>query len=868
MRELFEPRLARAGPAERAALMEGAAALAAGLLAPTLDAGGPSAGLAGDDPTAAALHGLYWLTANLASEAPLLVAVDDLHWADVASLRFVAYLARRVAELPVLLVAASRPPAESHAPQLLETLGAEPAVARIQPAPLSEAAVAEMAGATLGRRSGGALGPACHTATGGNPFLVEALLRTLAERGDEAPVGAEQVPEAGSRAIVRSVAQRLAWLGTGAEALARAVAVLGTDAEPRHAHALAELDASAGAHAEDALMTAGLLVARRPLEFVHPIVRAAVAEQLLPPERAVRHLAAARLLAAESADAERIAPHLLAADARADPWVVETLRAAASRSLRRGAPDAAVRYLRRALDEPPRPDVRPAVLGDLGKSEIRAALPDAAVGHLREALDQTPDPRERALMTQDLAIGLVAPGRYEEGVAMLQEALESVRDVDPELGRRLEAELLCAARLDPRTVPIARAVYERLPERIDADTPGRRMLLATLAHERVMRGGTATEVGDLASRALDGGLVAEQSGDSGLVMDAGFALAVAGDFERAERYAEDALADVRRRGSVIGFARTSTMRSILRFHQGALAAAESDARDAIELAWEPGYRVARMAHGPLVDALVEQGALAAAEEALAAAGLASDSADSFMLNFVQFARARLRLAQGRRAEGVAELEELARRERRWRADCPAVFPWRSMLALASGEAQGAGMLAREELELARAWGAPGPLGRALRVLGLVEGGKPGLTLLRESLGVLEGSGWRLEHARTLVELGAAIRRAGQRREARDPLHAGMELAHVCGAHPLVAHARQELLAAGARPRRIMRTGADALTASERRVAAMAAEGMSNRDIAQALFVTVRTVEVHLTHAYQKLAITSRDELAAALRPQT
>jgi DNA-binding CsgD family transcriptional regulator len=126
----------------------------------------------------------------------------------------------------------------------------------------------------------------------------------------------------------------------------------------------------------------------------------------------------------------------------------------------------------------------------------------------------------------------------------------------------------------------------------------------------------------------------------------------------------------------------------------------------------------------------------------------------------------------------------------------------------------------------------------------------------------------LEHARTLVELGAAIRRAGRRREAREPLHAGMELAHVCGAHPLVAHARQELLAAGARPRRIMRTGADALTASERRVAAMAAEGMSNRDIAQALFVTVRTVEVHLTHAYQKLAIASRDELATALRPRS
>jgi DNA-binding CsgD family transcriptional regulator len=170
------------------------------------------------------------------------------------------------------------------------------------------------------------------------------------------------------------------------------------------------------------------------------------------------------------------------------------------------------------------------------------------------------------------------------------------------------------------------------------------------------------------------------------------------------------------------------------------------------------------------------------------------------------------------------------------------------------------------LELSEAWGTPGPLGRALRALALVEGGERGLDRLRRSLAVLEGSRWKLEHAHTLVELGAATRRAGRRREAREPLHAGMELAHACGARPLLASAREELVATGARPRRVMRTGVDALTASERRVARMAAAGMSNRDIAQALFVTVRTVEVHLTHAYQKLDISTRDQLPAALAP--
>ena len=408
-------------------------------------------------------------------------------------------------------------------------------------------------------------------------------------------------------------------------------------------------------------------------------------------------------------------------------------------------------------------------------------------------------------------------------------------------------------------------MYRRLPRELPADTPGGRMLLGTVAHERMMRGAAAAEGRELAARAVDGGLIAEQSGDSGIVMDAGFALVVGGDFERAERGWAQALADVRRRGSVIGFARTSCMRASPRLNQGRLHDAESDARHAIDAAWEPGYRIARMAHGPLVEALVDQGEVQPADEALAAAGLDGEIPDTFMHNFVLFARGRLRHAQCRYEEARRDLEELGRRERKWRGGNPGVFPYRSLLALTPGTPRERALeLAREELELARRWGTPGPLGRALRALALVEGGERGERLLRESLAVLEGSGWRLEHARTLVELGAARRRAGHRRDAREPLHAGMELAHACGASGLVARAREELLSTGARPRRVMRTGVDALTAGERRVARMAASGMTNREIAQALFVTTRTVEVHLTNTYRKLDIASRDQLPAAL----
>jgi DNA-binding CsgD family transcriptional regulator len=281
---------------------------------------------------------------------------------------------------------------------------------------------------------------------------------------------------------------------------------------------------------------------------------------------------------------------------------------------------------------------------------------------------------------------------------------------------------------------------------------------------------------------------------------------------------------------------------VLRLRQGRLADAESDARAAIEAAWEPGYRIARMAHGPLVEALVAQGETRAADAALAEAGLDGEIPDGYMLNFVLYARGVLRLAQGR---GGADLEELGRRTGKWGGGNPAVYP----------------LLARD-VALARAWGAPGPLAGALRALGLERGD---FDLLSASVAAVDGSPWRLEHAHSLVEHGAALRRAGRRRESREPLHAGMELAHLCGARPLAERARQELLATGARPRRIMRSGVDALTASERRVAAMAADGMTNREIAQALFVTTRTVEVHLTHAYQKLDISSREALPAALR---
>ena len=385
-----------------------------------------------------------------------------------------------------------------------------------------------------------------------------------------------------------------------------------------------------------------------------------------------------------------------------------------------------------------------------------------------------------------------------------------------------------------------------------------------VAHERVLRGGTATEVRTLAARALDGGLIAEQTGDSGLVMDAGFAAVTAGDLERADRCWDEALADVRRRGSVIGFARTSCLRALLRLAQGRLLDAESDARNAIAAAWEPGYRIARMAHGPLVEALVAQGELAAADAALATAGLDGDLPDNYMLNFVLFARGKLRLAQGRDAEGIADLEELGRRETKWRG---ATQPSSRTARCSPSPARPTGPVWSPRSSSSPAPGAP-PAPSAGRCAPSLSSGVTSTAIARASRCSTDRHGGS-SSAHSLIELGAAIRRAGQRTAA--PRTA----ARRDGSRPHLRRRTTRRTGAGGAPgnRRppasdARRSGIDALTATERRVAEMAASGLTNRQIAQAMFVTTRTVEVHLTHAYQKLGITSRDHLRGLLTPRS
>jgi DNA-binding CsgD family transcriptional regulator len=864
VQQLFAPPLERAEPGEREALLSGAAVLAAPALGAAVDHGPPVP--PGVDPADAAFHGVYWLCANLASRGPLLLAVDDIQWADERSLRWLAHIARRLDELPALLVVACRTGEPGVQGGMLERLAGDAGEPPLRPQPLSPAGTAAVVRGRLGDSTSEELCAACHAATTGNPFLIGELVFELATTGDpgdaEAP---RRVAQLGPEGVARAVLLRLARSPEPAVPLAQALSVLGSEGELRHATAVAGLDEADGAAAADALTLACLVTADRPLRFVHPLVRTAIYAELGPARRALMHRAAARLLADEGAAPERVAPHLLECERQADPETVSGLRAAARDAYARGAPEAAVRYLRRALDEPCAARETADVLVELGRAEIRANQP-GALEHLGEAVAGAQDPSTRAGALKEMGRALLLTARLDEAAAVWADAIDLTND--RELRLRLQADL-AAAEVNLRSAEDAFARLTPLRASLTGATVGERMVLVLLGFCAMQANAPAREALDLVERGLaDGQLLAEQSSASLIFWEAVIVLLVTDADELAERALESALVDARARGWASGIAATTCFRAWLELRRGALTQATAEAESSRQIAQLHGFQpTSPIADALLADALRESGDLEGAGQAIAAAGGAGDIPDSGLFQQLLYSRGLLALARGDAEHAFADLIENGRREVALGGVTPAALAWRSHAALAAerlGRHEEALRLTAEELELARAFGTPRPIGVALRGRGLVLGGPDGLELLREAVATLEPCGARLELARALCELGAALRRSNHRVDARDPLRRALDLAHGCRAHALATRAQDELRAAGGRPRRIALNGRDALTPSELRVAQIAAGGRSNRDIAEDLFVTVRTIEFHLSRAYEKLGIASREQLAGAL----
>jgi DNA-binding CsgD family transcriptional regulator/tetratricopeptide (TPR) repeat protein len=853
VRQLLGPMVLAAGASGQERLFSGAARHAQLVFdAPAGDAGAKLGG----DPAYATLHGLFWLLAGIAQSEPLLVIVDDAHWCDPPSGRFLSFLSRRLEGLTVALLLAERSGEDSTQGWLAE-LGDDPSTRVITPLPLSPQAITAIAAERINGEPDEALGDACWQATGGNPFFVTAALDELARDQDPTDTRVSRLRELGPEAVLRSVLIRLARLPLGAVALAHAVAVLGDGATLESAAGLGQLPLAEAQAAADGLGAIGVLTTRRDVvSFAHPIVRNALYRDLTPGARRALHADAALMLTGAGAAPAQVAIHLLRSPS-GQKGAAGTLESAAGAALLQGAPQVAASYLRRALEEPADDERRARLLIDLGCAEAQAG--DAnAVEHLTDGLRDTTDLGRRVDAAITLAHTLAANERTAESVRILSDLGDQLSESDPKLATRVFSELVSLGDLIARPLVPARA--RRLAPSTDP---------AGLTHRAVELTASANCAGEasaLAQSALAGGELLARG-------DAVFAFACAmliytESFEAAKNFLDQALCGAAAGGSAPAFISASGQRALLNTRRGALLEAEADARAALEASELLGGQLWQ-AHTltALIDVLLARGQATQAATELGRALPSHEAPSGNQGALLLEARGRLRLELGETRAAVTDLLEAGSRLEEWGLHNPSVAAWRSHAALGLadlGDHQRAADLVKDEVALARRWGTPRALGVAVRAQALVANDERTVPLLQEACSTLARSQAPVEHARALTDLGAALRRTNQRTQAREHLGAALDTALAAGAATVAQRAHTELVATGVRPRTPLRSGVDALTPSERRIAQMAASGQTNMTIAQTLFVTIKTVEMHLTSTYRKLDIASRTHLAEAM----
>jgi DNA-binding CsgD family transcriptional regulator len=861
IRQLFERTLVEAQPCERDRWLAGAAALADDVLTrrPSTESRG--------DPGYAWQHGLYWLASNLSTDAPLVLVVDDLQWCDAPSARALAFIARRLEGQPLGMIVGTRPLDPELTPDAA-TLVADPAAEVLRPAPLTATAIRALVSDRLSAEPDERFVRACLEVTGGNPFLLGELLSEVAARGI-APTGpaATEVATMVPRGVANAVLLRLARLAPPAPALGRALSTLGDGAAIGDAGRLGGLTDTELEAATSALVSAGVVESGGTVRFAHPVVRSAIYEDLSPAERERMHRSAARILRERGAPAGQVAAHVMHTEPAADREAVALLRAAARDALSLGDAAGAAALLERALNEPPAGDDRAAVLLELGQALARAGAPEA-IEPLSEIVENGVDVGAIAAAAIELSGMLFFSGRSAEGAEILRRAQERLPASEP-AREQLEVALLG---LSSTSASARREADAEIAALRDPGGPAHDTLqataLATLAMEEILNVGSASAATDLAQRAIAAGLPADPHRGENWALLALGALGVADGLDAALQGADEILAQARERGAALTVVTISSLRSLITLRQGDLPAAQADAQTAIELAPDLlGARFLVMAVSAAVLAGLD------AEETpdslrrlIERTGVRYDS-EFTSSSQLRYASGVLRAAAGDHEAAIEELRGCALDDAAFGGENPAMLAWRSAAALSLAELgrhDEARALAADELDRARSFGAPRAIGIALRAQALVGPPADRLNGLSAALAVLAPSQARLEHARVLLDLGAAYRAAGQRTAAREPLLEGLAIAARCGARALERRARVELAAIGVRPRTTDRSGADSLTPSERRVVELAAAGGTNRAIAQSLFVTEKTVETHLGRAFRKLDVSSRRQLPDVL----
>lgn len=814
------------------------------------------------------LHGLYRLTVNLMAHRPVALVLDDAHECDEHSLRWLDFLLRRTGDLPLLVVLARRIGPEPAVPGAWADLAGQRLTTTLCLRPMTRTDIGAMAQQVFGPAVTPAFTERVAAVSGGNPRTVTRLLHELRSDGVLPNAeGGHRATEIGGRLVARSVRELLdsqvPWVGR----VATAIAVLGEDSLV-HVGALAGVSI---ALVEDALtlLRRAKAVAPGRVDLVHDEVRRAVLEPVDPRELAELRTRAALLLSDAGRPSEEVARHLLQVPGPSEPWMLALLRDAARLADGRGAPATAARYLYRVLKaEPNDVPTRLRLAVSLAETD-----PFRAAALLREALEGAADLSARARFAVQYAMTCLTLHRTaaaRKELDELQEAFRAdpgpaARPADHELRRLMEAASLIVG--STRAGTAAASIRERatrLPAAC-ADTPVQLQGEALTALLTALDGRSLRRAVERARGVLDASGTAPNSWP---LITSAVTLGLADETADALAALDRVLAHSTEAGAVWLRALALSNRALVLHSVGAIPDALADARVAVEsIAAESRCACQPMPQLALASVLIDCGEADGAEAVLARVEQPAPDGSALEYHLYLMARARARWAVGDGETALRLLFDCGSAQERAGLANPVFAPWWSdatHILAALNRTQEAERIAAHGSALARQWGSARALGLAALAHGATTPGQAGVELLTEAVEKLSGSPARTEQARAELVLGRALLTTGHPQGARAHLRIAADLARSCGALALAKEARHRLITAGGRMQEITPARADMLTGMERKVAALALQGASNRQIAASLFVTVRTVEMHLTSVYRKLGVSGRAGLASAL----
>ncbi|MFG2129469.1 ATP-binding protein [Streptomyces sp. NPDC048751] len=826
------------------------------------------------DPTGVR-DGLDWVMTRLAVEkAPVVLLLDDLHWADAESLSWLASFAPRTVDLPLLVVVTYRPddlpPDRTTFRALVEHQGNRPHTLE----PLGAESVARIVRDVIGEGAEGEFCDECWRATWGSPFEAVELACRLRERRmkglrHELPVMRELAAAIKGPGLI----ERLKQLGGTTLRFAWAAAVLGESISLDLAANLAVIGIEDAAEAIEKLRSARILTdSTTPaggLDFTHPLIATTIYRNIPSNLRVGMHNAAAEAIRA-TGPSSAAARHLLEVPCDGRPEAVACLRAAADEYLRAGAPEAARRVLTRALREPPPPEDRAAILHQLACSTFLIE-PTATVGYLREALAEPGvDPDLHASMVYRLAQALAHTDRLAEAATVA--AVEAKKAGNSQIKLRMQADqfVWSAFRTDePDSIARSRKLA-RLSEKLTGRNLEERYILGLRAWDALVCGEPRQTVLACAEDALrDGMSWTDENRGFEVPVSVALAFMYCDQPRRAEELFTKGMAECQDkgwRGSHLALGQT--LFGYIRYRRGLLVEAEHWVKEGLSTAdrVEGAVPAQWFAIGILIQTLLARGRVGAARRLADQYRYGEMVPNAVIYPDPRTVYAELLLAEGRHAEAECLLSAVGERleARAWRN--PSWCAWQLVLAsaLAPTDPERAVNLARDAAKRARDFGAASVIGQALHTEAEVTGGPAALELHAEAVEHLERSPASYELARALVGHGAALSRNGRLQEAADRLYQGLESAVHCGAETLASRAREELSAAGLRPLPLRYAQTDTLTAHERRAAEMTAQGQSVAVVAKGLHLTEQGVRQLLSAVYRKIG-TDATGLADALK---